>query len=402
MNSNNLRKTPKAIKHKKLAALFISSVFIISLLSMLSLPGVQASTTTFGNANVGNTVNPFSGTKDASRFQLSQSGIIQSISVYFINYNFNAKAAIYTDSSGAPSQLIAQSSSQWISSTGWQTFAVPQTSLSSGYYWLTTSTDNYGASGIMSMTGSSGSHCWASSTFASDFSSSFGTPRNSDNGIPSIYATYTPTTNTPTYVPTNTPSTNLAPIPNGWSTATNNMWLSCGGVANVVLDYSILYAGAPTIRLDPVGSTNNYAREADGPGFAIKPGDTVTFSCWIKTSASSYGDQNPYNGARIGIDFYANSQTMTGTTSSDGSVWTPSAGWASNQIHVPWGTGTWTKVSIHFVVPSAYPAMAGYAGNSYYSGQMVTPTAMIPWMQVLTPNDGGKGWFADPQVTINT
>ena len=85
---------------------------------------------TFGNTDVGNLVNSFSTNKDASVFQLSESGIIQSITVYFASSRFNSKASIYDDSNGVPGNLIAQSSSQYISAAGWHVFSVPQKSLS--------------------------------------------------------------------------------------------------------------------------------------------------------------------------------------------------------------------------------------------------------------------------------
>jgi len=46
--------------------------------------------------------------KDASRFQLTQNGVLQSITTYFTSVGFNAKAAIYTDNNGAPSNLITK------------------------------------------------------------------------------------------------------------------------------------------------------------------------------------------------------------------------------------------------------------------------------------------------------
>jgi len=62
--------------------------------------------------------------KTQSRFQLTQNGVLQSITTYFTSVGFNAKAAIYTDNNGAPSNLITQSSTQTITTSGWQTFTV--------------------------------------------------------------------------------------------------------------------------------------------------------------------------------------------------------------------------------------------------------------------------------------
>jgi len=145
---------------------------------------------------------------------------------------------------------------------------------------------------------------------------------------PSPSPTPTPTA-TPTPTPTATP-TNLAPIPQGWSTATNGMHYAVGGVANVILDSNVKYNSVASIRDDPVGNTDNYAREVNGPYLSIKPGDHIIFSCWIKTSASSLGDKSATSGGRIGIDFYGGGR-ITGSASPDGAVWTPSGGWPNNE-----------------------------------------------------------------------
>ena len=227
-----------------------------------------------------------------------------------------------------------------------------------------------------------------------------------------ITPTPTPTTSTnstitptPTSTPTPTPmpiANNLAPIPNGWTTADTGMEWGIGGVANVVLDTNVLYNGNPTIRIDPPGNTGNAARECDGPYISIAPGDQIVFSCWIKTTASSLGDTNPNSGGRIGIDFYSAAGRITGTDAPDGSVWTPTGGWPNGQTYVNWNTNTWTQVTISFTVPSTYPA-DGTTG-SYSAGQLVIPTAIIPWMQVWSStygaSDQGQAWFANSQLTI--
>ncbi|HZK68864.1 MAG TPA: hypothetical protein VFC36_04620, partial [Paludibacter sp.] len=265
--------------------------------------------------------------------------------------------------------------------------------------------------GVMSMTGSSNSHCWTSSTYNNEFSSSFGWSAGSDSGVPSIYATYTPTSTTTTTTTTTIQtiqSSNLAPIPNSWSYATNGMWFSAGGVSNNVLDYNVRYNGEPTMRQDPVWSTNNYAREVNGPYLNVKPGDHIVFSCWIKTTASSYGDKDLNSGARIGIDFYGTKGALGGSVSPNGAVWTTTGGYPSNTYlnYVHWGTNTWTKIEMSFTVAQSYPAIYGYAGNyNYATGQWVTPSAIIPFMQVYSStygtSDSGQAWFADPQLTIN-
>jgi hypothetical protein len=111
----------------------------------------------------------------------------------------------------------------------------------------------------------------------------------------------------------------------------------------------------------------------------------------MKTSSSTLGDNgDSQNGARIGIDFYANGD-IAGTSMTDGSAID------NSNTYVPWGTSTWTQVTIAFVVPSSYTDVYG---GSYAVGQQVVPSGCIPWMQVGQINDGGQAWFADPQFYV--
>jgi len=45
---------------------------------------------------------------------------------------------------------------------------------------------------------------------------------------------------------------------------------------------------------------------------------------------------------------------------------------------VPWGTDTWTKVTMDFTVQSTY--YADGLGGAYAAGTAVTPTGFIPWV----------------------
>ena len=151
-----------------------------------------ANTATFGNTNVGNISVRFSTNKDSSRFRLVENGVIQSITAYFATSWFYAKAAIYSDNNGAPNSLITQSASQYVSLIGWQTFAVPQKSLSPGYYWLTVVSSRTRASG-RAVTGSTGQHYVKTTmSYSSEFTNAFGSPNKFDSASTSIYATYVP------------------------------------------------------------------------------------------------------------------------------------------------------------------------------------------------------------------
>jgi len=186
-------------------------------------------------------------------------------------------------------------------------------------------------------------------------------------------------------------NTNAAPI-SSWGVA--DYYPRNTFAENNHLDYNVEYeVGVPSIRSDPLPSgSTNYARESDSPWISISPGDTVVFSVWMKTSSSTLSDNgNSQEGARIGIDFYANGD-ITGTSMRDGSCVD-----SSNTV-VPWGKSTWTQVTISFVVPSSYTDV--YGGN-YAVGQQVVASGCIPWVQVCEPTDAGQAWFANPQFYIS-
>jgi hypothetical protein len=208
MKTHNFAKTTYTIrlgKFRKPVVILMSALFLISILSVFSESTVQAATSyTFGNNAVGSLTNYFGTDKDASRFQLTQNGILQSITTYFTNAGFNAKTAIYTDNNGAPSTLLVQSNAQAVTTSGWNTFTVTQTSLTVGYYWLCVTSSSASSIGTM-ITASTNSHAWKPATYSNEFTSTFGTPTGYEKSATSIYATYTTTTTTPP--PTTTPYT---------------------------------------------------------------------------------------------------------------------------------------------------------------------------------------------------
>jgi hypothetical protein len=405
MKTHNSGKTLHPINLRNLAkpaALCISALFIISMLSALSLFAVQAATATpatFGNTAVGTLTNYFGTDKDASRFQLTQNGVLQSITTYFTNTGYNAKTAIYTDNNGAPSNLITQSSTQQITTSGWQTFTVPQSSLTAGYYWLCVVASSASATGKMTAT-STNTHAWKTTTYSSEYTSTFGAPTGYETTTTSIYATYTPTTTTKTTTPTPTPTPNgnsLISINDGdWYT--DSEWLQCPAL-NVKLDTSDTYGGSPSWEIT-LSSVN---MGADYGGMSVAPGDKIVFSCWIKTSAATLKADvgNPQAGGRIGIDMYGAKGVICGFCTPNG------VGTSTDSVntYVTFGTSTWTQVTMSFTVASTYQAEAGY-GVAYPGGQSVTPTSMIPWLVVWSDTQGsnehGTAWFADAQLTITT
>ena len=403
MKTHNTGKIVHLINPRKLtkpAALCISALFIMSILSAFAfcaVHGATASTATFGNTAIGSQANYFGTDKDASRFQLTQNGQVQSITTYFTSTGFSAKAAIYTDNNGAPNTLIAQSSSQSVTTTGWTTFTVTQSALTPGYYWLCVISSSSSATGTMTSSSSSNTHAWKNTVYANEYTSTFGTPTGYEQTTTSIYATYTPTTTTPTPTPASPTNGNSLISINDGDWYTDSEWLQCPAL-NVQLDTTDTYGGSPSWEIT-LSSVN---MGADYGGLSVAPGDTVVFSCWIKTSAATLAaDQgNPQAGGEIGIDIYGASGCVCGLCTPNG------VGSPTNTVnnYVEFGTYTWTQVTMSFTVPSSYQAVAGYGGGRYAGGQWVTPTAIIPWLIVWSDTQGsnehGTAWFADTQLTI--
>ena len=190
---------------------------------------------------------------------------------------------------------------------------------------------------------------------------------------------------------------NLVPIPSGWDTYETNP-IAFTEISH--LDYSVLYYGEPSIRIDPYVSGPNSARECDGGwvngGYIRVSGGThVVFTCWMKTSASAVSAYNSDptdrygKGARIGIDFYTSGNVIIAGALVNGVLEYPSETSLSGVpgsvgSHVPWNTAGWTMQTIDCYVPSGY-------GITY----------MIPWMQVVDSTDAGVGWFANSALYIN-
>jgi len=67
-----------------------------------------------------------------------------------------------------------------------------------------------------------------------------------------------------------------------------------------------------------------------------------------------------------------------------------------------WGTSTWTKVTMDFIVEAQYPSDQW---SAYTPGQMVAPSGIIPWFQVWSSingaDDNGQAWFGGPELYIN-
>ncbi len=168
-------------------------------------------------------------------------------------------------------------------------------------------------------------------------------------------------------------------------------------------------AGNPSILLnatDPEG--NNPDRECNSAAIPVNASQHVIFSCWIKITESSKGENKPWLGARIGIDFYDSHRITALQSSTWGGQnsylypeipnWSDLSEQAVWNNFVNWGTVGWQKRTIDFIVPSNMPSDGGY----YPLGETHSPSTMIVWMQVGDSSDIGQAWFADSELYINS
>ncbi len=266
----------------------------------MTSPNPISTSTTFGITTLGSLVNGFSTDKDASRFPLGVTGNVQSITVYFGTSGFNAKTAVYSDQNGAPGSLITQSSSQYVSSSGWNTFPVPQTTLAVGNYWLTVVSDSPASFGSMTPA-SANTHAFEFTTYSGEFTSSFGTPTGYEATATSIYATYSTALSSTTPSPISTFATIgiyydqacTNPVPSiSWGT------LSPGASQNQVLyirneGNTAVTLFKSTSNFNPSSFSNylalnwDYANQSLSPGSVQKVTLTLTISSAI-TSIASY------------------------------------------------------------------------------------------------------------------
>ena len=120
----------------------------------------------------------------------------------------HAQVAIYTDNGNKPGTLLAKSSSDTITSSGWHDFSGFNVPITGGTkYWLACESDtyklawHYNNGGANYYQGTAGSY----GTFPNPYTGNYG-----GSYTTSIYATYTTSGNTPTPTPTPTPNTNTS------------------------------------------------------------------------------------------------------------------------------------------------------------------------------------------------
>jgi len=146
--------------------------------------------------------------------------------------------------------------------------------------------------------------------------------------------------------------------------------------------------------------------ELDGTIYPVNIGDHIVFSCWLMTTASSHGDTNPLDGIMIGGAFYdSHYQGICETGSTSGQSDYYFADGHDTSVVVPWGTSTWTLITVDFIVPSTIAA-DGYQGG-FYAGQQVVPAYFAPQITVLGTtynlgiNEAGTAYAWNPIFYLN-
>jgi hypothetical protein len=177
----------------------------------------------------------------------------------------------------------------------------------------------------------------------------------------------------------------LAIIPDNWDLTYGS------GLQIIQLDTSVTHNGHVSIRLDPhTAADANIYRECDTEWRSIQPGDHIIIRVWIKTSHSTLGhDGDGWYGARVGVDMAGNGHVVYSR---------PFGGQEHYDMNVPFGTDAWTLRQWDFTVP-----------NTYFTTDLATGAGILPtqissfglWLQVLSVDDGGVGWFADAELYIN-
>ena len=316
---------------------------------------------TFGNTSIGNLVNSFSTNKDASRFQLSQSGTIMSIVVYFATSQFDAKAAIYTDSNGVPDQLISQSPSALIVSKGWHQFAVPPESLSTGYYWLSVVCDQSNAQGAMSLATTGNLHATIAGCYPTEFTSSFGSQPTFDSYSTSIYAILIPTTTSSLPPPPSMPSPPTSTSPPSKSSPVLPPFMPTSPKSPPSMPFPSSPKSPPSMP------------SPAPPNSGQSPSQTIAFglywdqACTSAVSAISWGSLSAGSTQSLTI-YVRNEGNVQITLYKSFSNWNPAnaadyitIGWDySNQLLSP---GSTLKVTLTAAVSSGASALNGFSYN---------------------------------------
>lgn len=189
-------------------------LFVLPLLILVPLPRAAQSQaqSTLGLTTVGSTVDVFdSNFMTGSRVVVGASpASVTSVSVYVGAIDSAPRnqfsVAIYSDSGGSPSALVAQSSNGTLSAGAWNTLSVTASLNANTAYWLIYNTNggNQSVNNLAFDNASSNVGAWAARTFGS-WPASFGSSSLATQRY-SIYATVQGSTPVPTSTPTLTPT----------------------------------------------------------------------------------------------------------------------------------------------------------------------------------------------------
>jgi hypothetical protein len=237
-----------------------------------SPPTVPVKARQFGKTEIGQqTATSYKDYKMITRYLLPEDGWITSISMWFGNQGFEAKAAIYTHPEG---KLIVQSQSDSITSAGWHTFTIPRTFLTSGFYGLSWKNSQDAVTAYDP--GVSNQTARTQELYGSSFSSTFGTTLQFYPLETSIYATYDPVVvkvgvanypQTPSYDESVTVTAYAVdggvlagPVVLSYSTTANGNWVS----VSMISDGGLYTAQIPPHRYNTVVYYKVSAQDARG------------------------------------------------------------------------------------------------------------------------------------------
>ncbi len=250
----------------------------------------QTGSATFGATSIGGLSTTFySGIPRAAQYTPSSSGTVTDIMLYITSNGAggHAQVAIYANNGGKPGALLAKSSSDTITSSGWHDFAGFNVAITAGTaYWLAFEADNanlvfhYNNGGANYYQGTGGP--WGSYSYGT-----FPNPYNTlyyGSYSPSIYAIYTSSGYTPTPTPPQTGSATFGATSIGGLSTTFYSGIpraaqytpsSSGTVTDIMLYITSNGAGGHA-------QVAIYANNGGKPGalLAKSSSDTITSSGW--------------------------------------------------------------------------------------------------------------------------
>lgn len=406
MKTNNSQKKQHLINLRKLTkptALFISALFVISVLLAFSSSAVQAATTSNQVAVSSATASSYDGTHtpnlaiDGDESTWNYWGTNAMITAgklpQWLQLDLGTQTSIsqitthFYDGDTRTYTYYIQASTD---GSTWNTIVPSKTGNSIVTDTFTQTTARYVKITVTGNTANLAAHIIEIKIY------------QSTNQTPTPTPTTTPKpTNTPT--PTTSPLESVSSSPNLQPLSVFYPDMNGAASSYATLDYGTLHNGNPSIRIGP--DYVRGSREVDGAWINVKPGDHIVFSAWVKTA--SYTSNDIFAGARIGMDFYISSSQGCGIATIDAVG--HQAGHPSDAENVagvsrlPWGNG-WTLLVWDIYVPTTYYTYVtnGAAGNyGVHSCNPVQISSMVPWFDARSLNDNAYAWLSDTTFYVN-